>query len=128
MGGLIQGGSSDGCRSGMSALSQLMKDWVGQAFQPFESPPPIALVHMAEAIDAGSGSANLFVSGVTTNQPMGLLPANSWLLRLLLRDENKVGGNIGLGTALGQTDILSLQEVPDSGTYSLTVDITSFSI
>lgn len=34
-----------------NALQQLRIDWAGQAFQPFESPPPIALEHLAEAVD-----------------------------------------------------------------------------
>lgn len=76
----------------------------------------------------GGGSASLVAPAVTGNALLGSLPANSWLLRLLLRDANGVGANVGLGITLGGTEILGLQEVPDSGTFSLTVDITSFSI
>jgi hypothetical protein len=66
-------------------------------------------------------------TGITGNALLGTLPANTWPLRLLLRDKNRIGGaSVGLGTILGAADILPLQTVPASGTYSLTVDIPSF--
>lgn len=75
---------------------------------------------------AGGGSGlSLFVSGITSNRLLGVLPANSWLLRLLIRDINEVGGTIALGTTLGATDILVPQTVTGPY-YSLTVDITGF--
>lgn len=74
---------------------------------------------------SGGGSLSLKTSGVTSNILLGVLPANSWLLRLLVRDINQAGGMVGLGKTLGATDILSLQDITGPY-YSLTVDITGF--
>lgn len=81
-----------------------------------------------EAILASGGSQNLSLSGITGNVFLGALPENSWLLRLLIRDNNHFGGMIGLGTALGAVNILPLQAVVAAGTYSLTVDASTFSV
>lgn len=38
----------------MTAVSTLNNDWYGNSFQPLATPPPIALQHMAQEIDAAS--------------------------------------------------------------------------
>lgn len=38
----------------MTAVGTLSADWYGQSFQPLATPPPIALQHMAQEIDAAS--------------------------------------------------------------------------
>ena len=95
------------------------------------APSPITINGQSCAVGGSctTSTPSLSAAGVTGNQLLGTLPANSWPLRLLLRDLNGVGGaTISLGTTLGASDILSPRTVPATGIFSLTVDITSFSV
>lgn len=68
--------------------------------------------------------------GGTFNQSgqLGVLPANSWLLRLLLRNNTTTAVNASVGTTLGASDVLAATAVPTTNAKSITVDITSFAI
>ena len=72
---------------------------------------------------------NLSVTSFTESGQLGVLPANSWILRLLLRNNTTTAVSVTIGTTLGGDDVLTTpQPVPTTGAKSLTVDITEFEI
>lgn len=77
----------------MTAVGTLAADWYGQSFQPLATPPPIALQHMAQEIDA----ASLLNGGTVT----GNLVVLSGSLDLSAQDAVSAAGSTqATGTAL----------------------------
>lgn len=76
----------------------------------------------------GTGTTNLSTLAATSNSQIsaGTLPANSFLLRLLLHETAGHAVNISLGTTSGASDVLAAQSLSANGT--LIIDIAGFDI
>jgi len=118
-------GVTDASGNAVVPPGTLQSPWAPAVGEVVSIPQGYITVKIGTQLNAGN-TFSLIGSGITGDAFLGTLPADSWLLRLLLRDNAGVGGDVGLGTTSGATNILSPKTVPSSGTYTLTVDVTAF--